>query len=58
MNRRARSGLAGDWSLVGAPQAWAATKRPLCLSIDGPHKALQLCANDEIMFLIKRVRLK
>jgi hypothetical protein len=52
------SGPPGDWSVVGAPQGSAVTKRSLCLSTDGPHKALRLCANDEIMLLIKRVRLK
>jgi hypothetical protein len=37
-------------------QGLATTKRSLCLSTDGPHKALRRCANGEIMFLIKRVR--
>jgi hypothetical protein len=37
-------------------QGLATTKRFLCLSIGGTHKALRLRANDEIMLLIKRVR--
>jgi hypothetical protein len=37
-------------------QGLATTKRSLCLSIGGTHKALRRCANGEIMLLIKRVR--
>jgi hypothetical protein len=58
MSRRPLSGPLGNWSVVEAPQGSAPTKGSLCLSTGGPHKALRLCANDEIMLLIKRVRLK
>jgi hypothetical protein len=56
MSKRPLSGPLGDWS--EAPQGSAAVKRSLCLSAGGPHKALRLCPNDEIMLLIKRVRPK
>jgi hypothetical protein len=58
MSRRPLSSPLGDWSVVQAPQGSAPAKRSLCLSTDGPHKALRLRPNDEIMLLIKRVRLK
>ena len=58
MTRRPLSGPLGDWSVVEAPQGSAAAKRSLYLSTASLHKALRLWANDEIMLLIKRVRLK
>jgi hypothetical protein len=58
MSRRPLFGSLGNRTVVGALKVLATTKRSLCLSTDGPHKALRLCANDEIMLLIKRVRLK
>jgi hypothetical protein len=58
MSRRPLSGPLGYWSVVEAPQGSGATKGSLSLSTGGPHKVLRLCANDEIMLLIKRVRLK
>jgi hypothetical protein len=48
----------GGWSVVEAARGLAPTKRALCLAAARPHKALRLCANDEIMLIIKRVRLR
>jgi len=48
----------GGWSALEAAHGSAPTKRALCLAAAGPHKALRLCANDEIMLIIKRVRLR
>jgi hypothetical protein len=58
MRSRPLYGPLGNWSVVEAPQVSAPTKRSLRLSTDSPHKPLRPCANDEIMLLIKRVRLK
>ena len=58
MSRRPLSSPLGDWWVLEAPEASGAVKGSLSLSAARPHKALRLRANDEIMFCIKRVRLK
>jgi hypothetical protein len=58
MNRRPLSNPLGDCSVVEAPQGSAPTKK-VSVPVDRQrHRALQRFANDEIMLLIKRVRLK
>jgi hypothetical protein len=58
MSRLSLFGQLRNRSVVGGLKGLATTKRFLWQSTDGGHKALRLSANDEIMLIIKRVRLK